>query len=181
MEPQQTGSVSGTVSGRGGGIPSVDVAVAGGGSQLTNPQGQFSFSGLSAGAKTLTLTPPAGFALETGEAAAKTATVTPGATATVNWTLRLTNTTPRTVEVAMNPATFTSSDVTIPVGSTVRWVNATAITHTITPNNASQPGAWPDQTVSGSGTVYQHTFATAGTFPYNCRLHAGMTGVVRVH
>lgn len=180
-DPPMNGSVTGTVSGRGGGIPNATISLAGGGTQTTNGEGQFSFSNVSAGAKTLSLAPPTGFTLATGETAEKSASVAAGGTATVNWSLQLANTNPRTVDVEMGAVTFAPSDVVVPVGSTVRWVNGTATTHTVTPNNASQPGAWQDVTVSGSGTVFSHQFNTAGTYPYNCRLHGGMTGTVRVH
>ena len=29
-----------------------------------------------------------------------------------------------------------------------------------------------------SAAVYQHTFATAGTFPYHCKIHSSMTSTV---
>jgi plastocyanin len=32
----------------------------------------------------------------------------------------------------------------------------------------------------GNGGVYQHTFASAGTFNYHCKFHSGMTGSVTV-
>lgn len=32
----------------------------------------------------------------------------------------------------------------------------------------------------GNGGVYSHTFATAGTYPYHCEIHGGMTGTVQV-
>jgi hypothetical protein len=31
-----------------------------------------------------------------------------------------------------------------------------------------------------SAAVYQHTFATAGTFPYHCKIHSSMTSTVVV-
>lgn len=155
--------------------------MSGGSTQSTNEQGAFTFSNVALGAKSLTLAPPDGFTLGAGEAAEKSATVTAGGTATVNWKVQLVNTAPRSVDVEMGSVTFSPRDVVIPVGSTIRWVNATSVTHTVTPNNPSQAGAWQDVTVSGTGTVFSHTFGSPGTYPYVCRLHAGMTGVVRVH
>jgi plastocyanin len=32
----------------------------------------------------------------------------------------------------------------------------------------------------GAGAMYQHTFATVGSFPYHCRFHGSMTATVNV-
>lgn len=180
-EPQGKGTLSGEVAGPGGGIPGARVAIQGGPSVETNSEGEYSISDLEAGAKTVTVTPPAGFTLATGETASKSATVTANGTVTMNWSVRLTDTAPTAVEVGLSSNRFISDDVTVPVGSTVTWYNQTAITHTISPNNPSQAGTWEDQTISGEGTEFQHTFGTAGTYDYVCKLHSGMTGVIRVH
>lgn len=34
--------------------------------------------------------------------------------------------------------------------------------------------------IAGLGGTFAHTFATAGTFPYHCTRHSGMTGSVTV-
>jgi plastocyanin len=34
--------------------------------------------------------------------------------------------------------------------------------------------------VSGSGTVFDHTFDVTGTYTYHCVIHAGMTGTIKV-
>ena len=58
----------------------------------------------------------------------------------------------------------------------VTWFNQSAEPHTVT----------SDTTVFDSGTLapygggYQVAFQRAGTFPYHCRLHPQMRGVVRV-
>lgn len=85
-----------------------------------------------------------------------------------------------TVTVRLGGASFTPGDVTIAPGATIRWVNDAAVSHTITPNNAGQAGAWPDQSVSAAGESYSHTFQATGDYPYHCNIHAGMTGTVRV-
>jgi plastocyanin len=179
--PPGTGIISGEVTGQGGAIPGAQVALTGGASQMTTSEGKFTFNNVTAGAHTVTVTPPTGFQLDPGETAARSATVTAGGTVNVNWGLRLTDTTPRTVGVGLNATTFSSSDVTIPVGSTIEWTNLTAITHTISPNQPGKAGTWPEQNISGQGTTFDFTFGTAGTFDYICKLHAGMDGVIRVH
>jgi plastocyanin len=176
----QTGTISGAVLAAGAGVAGAQVALSAGGTQTTDAAGQYAFAGVAAGNHTLTITLPAGYELEAGQTAAKPVAVAAGQTASVGWSLRRTGPAPQSVEVQMGAGDFTPSDVSIGVGGTVRWVNATATAHTITPNTPSQPGAWASQNISGQGTVFSHTFGTAGTFNYNCALHAGMTGVVRV-
>ena len=45
-------------------------------------------------------------------------------------------------------------------------------------------GGVPKELDSGNitaGTTFSHTFNTAGSFPYHCNIHAGMTGTVVVN
>lgn len=179
--PSGRGTLDGLISGPGGPVPEATVVATGVGQQQTNADGRFSFTNVEPGPRTLSVSPPSGWELAAGETAQKSATVTAGATVSVNWSLRLGSTAPRLVEVGMAAASFNSRDVTIPVGSTIRWVNQTAITHTISPTTPSQAGTWTDVTINGLGTEFEHTFGTTGTFAYVCKLHSGMSGVVRVH
>lgn len=180
-DPDETGRLQGEVTGPGGPIPEAVVTLTGGGEVTTGADGMFVFDDLDVGEATVTISPPAGFQLAQGEMTSKTATITSGGTASVGWSLRLSDTSPRTLEIGLTATSFSDPDVTIPVGSTVNWVNQTAITHTITPDDPAQPGTWVDETISGEGTEFDHTFGMAGTFDYVCKLHSGMTGVVRVH
>ena len=83
--------------------------------------------------------------------------------------------------ITMNSSTFSPADVTIEVGESVRWVNAQAVAHTITPANPQQAGVWATQAVPATtGFAFQARMNTAGTFNYSCTLHAGMTGRVVV-
>ena len=175
------GTLQGTVTGPGGPIPGAQVSLTGGGSVETDGDGAYTFDDVEAGSKTVTVTPPTGFQLAQGETAAKSVTVASGGTATVNWSVRLADTSPRTVEIGMTANRFSDEDVAVPVGSTINWVNQTSVTHTISPNDPNKAGTWDDTTISGQGTEFDHTFDTAGTFDYVCKLHSGMTGVVRVH
>lgn len=179
-----TGSISGTAAASGSGVANATVTLAGGGTQTTNAQGQFTFSSVPAGSQTLLLAPPGGFELASGESQSKSVTVTAGQIATVSWSLRQASTpTPPSggVTIRMQATSFVAPDVTIARGDTVTWINALAVPHTITPANASQPGAWPSQNVPAEqGFTFRHTFTLAGTYPYDCLVHAGMTGVVRV-
>lgn len=177
-----TGTISGTVTAAGAGVPGATITLSAGGTQTTSGSGQFTFSDVAVGSHTLTLTVPADHELDTGETEAKTITVTAGQTAQVSWTLRLAaGPPPQQATVQMNPASFDPSAVTIARGGTVRWVNAAPVAHTITPENSSQAGVWASQNVPATqGFTFQHVFDTAGTFPYTCSIHAGMTGTVQV-
>lgn len=86
----------------------------------------------------------------------------------------------RNVEVSMGGSTFNPASVQIPIGGSVTWRNATPTAHTITPS-LDQPGSWRAVNVPGqTGFTFTHTFNSAGTFDYECTLHAGMTGTVSV-
>ena len=178
--PGAEGSIQGQVTGPGGGVPGAQVTLAGGGTMETGSDGTFRFDDVGTGNHSLSVSPPSGFALAASETGTKSVEVAANTTASVSWSVRLADATPVAVEVGLTASSFDDDDVTMPVGSTVTWVNRTAITHTITPDQAL-PGGWTDITIQGEGTEFEHTFGTAGTFEYVCRLHAGMTGVVRVH
>jgi LPXTG-motif cell wall-anchored protein len=77
--------------------------------------------------------------------------------------------------VTMKNIAFSPATVTVNVGDTVSWNNADEVVHNATADDGSfatgsiKPGA------SGS-----HTFAKAGSFAYNCTIHPGMDGTVKV-
>jgi plastocyanin len=67
--------------------------------------------------------------------------------------------------------------VTVPVGTTVTWVNAGLLPHTV----SAQSGRLESGMVQ-AGQSYSFTFDTPGEYTYFCRPHVviGMTGVVVV-
>jgi plastocyanin len=67
---------------------------------------------------------------------------------------------------------YVQNDVSIAAGESVTWTGG-FLNHPLVSDN----GLWTDVADGGSFT---HTYATAGTFPFHCRIHASMTGVVRV-
>jgi plastocyanin len=81
---------------------------------------------------------------------------------------------PRGAEVLGNRA-FNPGEVTVAVGDTVTWMNTDTVSHTSTSNAAG----WDSGTIP-AGRQFSFTFATAGTFPYQCRIHPGMVGTVVV-
>ncbi len=74
---------------------------------------------------------------------------------------------------------FSSANITIPLGTTVRWVNGSNTFHTVTPDGHSQ---WQRAETSSQGTVLEVTFNTIGIFNYFCEPHVdlGMIGRITV-
>jgi plastocyanin len=71
---------------------------------------------------------------------------------------------------------FQPNQITVPVGTTVRWTNSGHHQHTIT----SDTDLWDSGKLS-PGEGYGHTFTAPGTYPYHCTVHAKeMRGVVIV-
>ena len=125
-----------------------------------------------------------------------TTTTRPRATSTTTMSGATTTTTPappqtHTVMVGEGGAlVFTPANLTIHLGDTVRWVWATS-GHSVvsgTNGNADNRFCSPSDTgcanppLSIMGATYEHTFTTAGTFPYYCSVHfsLGMTGTITV-
>lgn len=88
--------------------------------------------------------------------------------------------------------TFSPAEITVPVGTTVRWDNVSAIVHTATDDpakaadaaNAKLPdGAQPwDSGDIAAGGSWEYTFTVPGEYVYNCTPHeaAGMVGRITV-
>ncbi|HLT46225.1 MAG TPA: plastocyanin/azurin family copper-binding protein [Rubricoccaceae bacterium] len=101
---------------------------------------------------------------------------------------------PATVTVEMTDGlVFDPSPVTISVGDTVEWVNASSMVHTATadpalaanPDNVQLPaGAEPfDSGFLTAGQRFSYTFTVAGEYRYVCLPHefAGMIGTITVN
>ncbi|MGQ0815452.1 MAG: carboxypeptidase regulatory-like domain-containing protein [Gemmatimonadota bacterium] len=173
-----TGTISGRVTSGTTGVANARVTGSGGlGASTTNATGDFSFTNVAPGVRTLTLAVPDGFSLSQGESAAKTATVVAGQTVTVNWSLQQSAVSTNAVD--MRDDFFQPRDITVSVGATVTWTNRGISQHTVT----SDTGIW-DSGARNPGATFTRTFSQAGTFPYHCTLHgapgAGMAGTVTV-
>ena len=70
---------------------------------------------------------------------------------------------------------FSPVNLTVTAGSTVKWTNNDGMIHTVTSDN----GSFDSGNLAG-GASYSKTFSTAGTFPYHCTIHPGMTGTITV-
>lgn len=71
---------------------------------------------------------------------------------------------------------FTPAQLTVDVGDQVTWIFG-AVAHDVVFNMVA--GA-PANIEATAGRNVARTFSTAGTFPYQCTLHDGMTGSVVV-
>ena len=80
-------------------------------------------------------------------------------------------------EVVIDNFTFGPKDLTIPVGTTVKWVNHDDIPHTVVETSTSR--AFRSKALDTDDS-YSFTFASAGTFSYFCSLHPQMQGKIIV-
>ncbi|MFO8173283.1 MAG: plastocyanin/azurin family copper-binding protein [Gemmatimonadota bacterium] len=145
----------------------------------TFQDGTASFDGVDPGEYEVEVVPPTGFELAEGELARKAVNVTEGGTAEVSFALTEEDGS-QVVEIMLTSSfTFSPSQVNISPGTTVRWVNQADIFHTITPDEHDE---WSRTTMNQAGQTFEHTFQTAGTFPYFCEPHLsqGMTGTITV-
>jgi len=184
------GSIAGSVLAAGAGVSGGSVAAARTGftARTATPgaTGGFTLADVPVGSWTLTLTPPATHEMVAGEAGMRTVTVVEGQAATAGaFQLQVKPPSTGVVTIRMVGTSFEPSSVTIAPGTTVRWVNEGGI-HTITPQNAGQPGVWTRVDVSTTGTVLEHTFSTPDqVYRFRCEPHSvdfqnGMVGMITV-
>lgn len=70
---------------------------------------------------------------------------------------------------------FAPPALTVPIGTTVTWVNHDEETHTVT----STSGAFGSAGLSNKD-MFSQTFVKPGTYEYQCRLHPYMKATVTV-
>lgn len=85
------------------------------------------------------------------------------------------NNEPPANEVYIKGMAFTPATLTVTVGTTVKWTNKDAVTHTVT----SDTGLFDSGNIDQNGTS-SHMFSTAGTYNYHCSIHPSMTGKIIV-
>jgi plastocyanin len=79
-------------------------------------------------------------------------------------------------EVFIQSNAFSPSSITVTAGTTIKWTNKDGIAHTVTSNtNIFDSGTIP------AGGTFSYTFASAGTFPYYCKIHPSMVAGVTVN
>ncbi|HEX8276569.1 MAG TPA: plastocyanin/azurin family copper-binding protein [Longimicrobiaceae bacterium] len=82
-----------------------------------------------------------------------------------------------TTTVTTPGTSFSPATVTIARGGTVTW-QISGATHNVTFGGAAPPGGSVPDTRPGNSA--QRTFPTAGSYPYTCTRHSGMSGQVVV-
>jgi plastocyanin len=78
-------------------------------------------------------------------------------------------------EVWIQGSAFNPATITVAAGTSIKWTNKDAVSHTVTSNSA----LFGSNLISPGGTFSQ-LFSTAGTFPYLCTVHPTMTATVIV-
>ena len=77
--------------------------------------------------------------------------------------------------ITIDNFTVTPPELSVAVGTTVKWVNHDDIPHTVVEKNTTFRSKALDTDDS-----YSFTFVSAGTFDYSCGLHPHMVGKVIV-
>jgi len=78
-------------------------------------------------------------------------------------------------EIIIDNFVFTPKDLTVAVGTTIKWVNHDDIPHSVVEKNKTFRSKALDTDDS-----FTYTFAAAGTFDYFCGLHPHMVGQIIV-
>jgi plastocyanin len=78
-------------------------------------------------------------------------------------------------EVRVDNFTFAPQALTVPVNSTVTWVNKDDVPHVI----ASDDGLFKSKALDTDDN-YSYTFSKAGTYSYYCSVHPKMVGKIVV-
>lgn len=78
-------------------------------------------------------------------------------------------------EVRVDNFTFGPDTLTVPVNSTVTWINKDDVPHVI----ASSDGVFKSKALD-TDDKYSYTFSKAGTYPYYCSIHPKMVGKIVV-
>jgi len=81
--------------------------------------------------------------------------------------------------VVIGPMSYTPQTIAVAAGTTVTWFNTDSIAHTVTSD--ADTGVIFDSGPIEPGASWSFTFdGPAGSYPYHCTFHPGMTGVVQV-
>jgi plastocyanin len=81
-------------------------------------------------------------------------------------------------EVVIYNYKFDPPTLTVPIETTVTWVNQDIAPHTATHRSFGDEPF--DSGALGYKATFSHTFRTAGTYAYLCVLHQGMMGTIVV-
>jgi amicyanin len=81
------------------------------------------------------------------------------------------------VKVSIADFVFEPKELIVTVGTTVTWVNADDVPHTVT--STASPPLFGSQTLDTNDT-FSFVFKKVGTYDYFCKLHPAMIGKVVV-
>lgn len=124
------------------------------------------------------------------------ATITGNMTMSVTTTASSTNTSggssSNNTVLILNYA-YVPADLSVPVGTTVTWINQDSVGHTVTEGNPNSPKAanlrifdssgeavTGKVALMGGGESWSYTFTTQGTYEYYCIVHPYMIGHITV-
>jgi plastocyanin len=79
------------------------------------------------------------------------------------------------MEVKIDNFSFGPAAITVPVGTTVTWINRDDIPHTVVSDDKIFKSR-----VLDTDEKFSYTFSKPGTYPYFCSVHPKMTGKVVV-
>jgi plastocyanin len=82
-----------------------------------------------------------------------------------------------TIEVKIDNFSFGPVTLTVPVGTTVTWINHDDIPHTVVSTDDSKTFK---SKVLDTDEKFSFTFGKTGTYPYFCSIHPKMAGKVIV-
>lgn len=85
------------------------------------------------------------------------------------------NVKPSDIQVQVDNFSFGPETVTVPVNTTVTWINKDDIPHTV----ASTDGLFKSRALD-TDDKYSHTFTKPGTYSYYCSIHPKMMGKIVV-
>jgi plastocyanin len=80
-------------------------------------------------------------------------------------------------QVTIQNHVFVPGVIYVPAGTTVRWTNHDAVSHTVTRASGAESF---DSGILPPGASFERRFDVPGTFSYSCTLHPSMTGTVIV-
>jgi plastocyanin len=79
------------------------------------------------------------------------------------------------VQVKIDNFTFAPATITVPTGTSIRWVNRDEMIHNVVSSDKSFKSK-----VLDTNEEFTYTFSKAGTYTYFCSLHPRMTGKIVV-
>ncbi|HEX2035673.1 MAG TPA: cupredoxin domain-containing protein [Chloroflexota bacterium] len=77
--------------------------------------------------------------------------------------------------IQMPGSYFEPFEITVPTGTTIKWVNTDVEQHNVVARDLSY-----ESPLIQPGEHWTFTYTSPGTYPYVCDLHAGMDGVIIV-